>query len=251
MFVRKLNTNAQRGTLLYIHGLGESRLCFEHLPKTPELSGYSHLLVDLPGYGRSPWQNQPLSLQEQSDHLATWLKENNEKDITLIGHSMGGVIGLLFAEKYPELLRAFINVDGNLSLEDCTYSKQAIEMGFEKFISGGFDEMRNGFFKQGLQDRALRGYYTSTKLCDPRSYFKNSEELVEISKTEQIAVRMSKLDIPVHFIAGVPGGISKISHELLQRAKIQTTNIEPSGHWPFIDRPQDFVAALSGILNKI
>jgi pimeloyl-ACP methyl ester carboxylesterase len=251
MFVRRQNPSAKKGTLLYVHGLGESQLCFEHLVGATELQNYRHLLPDLPGYGRSPWSETSLSLQEHADYLAAWLKKYNEKNVILIGHSMGGVIGLLFAESYPELLRAFVNVDGNISLEDCGYSGQAVQMGSGNFFSSGFNEMRSKFYKMGIDDPALRGYYVSTRFCNPRAYFQNSEELVKISKTERNAIRMANLKMPVYYIAGVPGGISKRSHALLNQSGIKQINIEPSGHWPFIDKPQEFINVLSRILNKV
>jgi len=47
----------------------------------------------------------------------------------------------------------------------------------------------------------------------------------------------------------VPGGVSRRSRELLDEAQVNWIGIEPSGHWPFIDRPDDFVAALRRVLS--
>jgi pimeloyl-ACP methyl ester carboxylesterase len=64
------------GTPLWIHGLGESGLCFERVLARPELEAFRHLVPDLPGYGRSPWPfvHQPVELATE---LVRQLKEEH------------------------------------------------------------------------------------------------------------------------------------------------------------------------------
>ena len=62
MFLRDTAPPEPGLTLLFIHGLGESGLCFEELARRPELKALRLLIPDLPGYGRSPWPAKPLAL---------------------------------------------------------------------------------------------------------------------------------------------------------------------------------------------
>ena len=78
---------------------------------------------------------------------------------------MGGVIGLILCEKYPELVQGFINVEGNISLEDCTFSSQAASYSLEDFQTYGFDAIRNSVYSNWLEDLALRSYYPSLCFC--------------------------------------------------------------------------------------
>lgn len=66
MVVRDLGAGG-RGTVFWIHGLGESGLCFERVLARPELHGFRHLVPDLPGYGRRPWPfvDQPAELASE------------------------------------------------------------------------------------------------------------------------------------------------------------------------------------------
>ncbi len=47
------------------------------------------------------------SVEDYADELYRFLTSANIQICTLIGHSMGGYIGLAFAEKYPEMLQGF------------------------------------------------------------------------------------------------------------------------------------------------
>jgi len=254
MYVRDHPVPGSRGTLLYIHGLGESGLCFEHLLTHPGLTGWRQLIPDLPGYGRSLRLEEPLTLPGHADHLAAWLRENESvrdaPPVVVIGHSMGGVVSLLFCERHPDLVSAMIDVDGNISRDDGIFSRLAAGRSLEAFMADGFHEMQDMVFSDAQQDMAKRGYYVSMRLADPRTYHLNSRELVEVSTREDVAGRMAALPMRSYYMAAVPNGISQRSQRLLSDAGVALIRIGPSGHWPFIDQTDRFVEELLKILDK-
>ncbi|MBW2645758.1 MAG: hypothetical protein JRE23_06215, partial [Deltaproteobacteria bacterium] len=77
MYVRECETKDSKGTIVYIHGLGESGLCFEKLIADARMQKWSHVAPDLPGYGKSPWPGQPMGLKEFVSYLGRWLKKHN------------------------------------------------------------------------------------------------------------------------------------------------------------------------------
>jgi pimeloyl-ACP methyl ester carboxylesterase len=251
MFYREANSEAAGPPLLFIHGLGESGLCFEHLLSAPQLKGHRLLIPDLPGYGRSPWpEGLPLGLVDQADHLAGWLRGRQAVPAVIIGHSMGGVVALLLAERHPDVVSGVIDIDGNKSPGDCVFSSQAGQYDLDTFAAAGFDQMRARIHDKGYEDTAQRGYYVSLRLADPRTYHRNSLELVEMSGRRDMAQRLAALAVPAVYIAGVPDGASVETHELLAQAQVPVVAIEPSGHWPFIDQTAHFLVALTEILAE-
>lgn len=250
MVVRRRAAGADAPRILFIHGLGESGLCFEHLLNRPELAAFELLVPDLPGYGRSPWPDAPGGLVGHADHLGGWLAQMGGPPPVVVGHSMGGVVGLLLAERHPAQVDALVDVDGNNTLTDCTFSSQAANDTAEGFRSHGFDRLRQTVFRAGLEDPAQRGYYVSLRLADPATYHADSLDLVALSRQEELAQRLASVAVPRVYIAGVPHGASARSLELLEAARVPTIPIGPSGHWPFIDQPDQFVAALLGVAQR-
>lgn len=250
MYLREKRPATPGQTVLFIHGLGESGLCFERLLEQDELARYNLLAPDLLGYGRSPWTGgAPLSLAEHADQLAAWLRVRESGPVTLVGHSMGGVLALIFAENHPDLTRAVVDVDGNKSLGDCVFSSQALEYPLETFVAEGFDILRARIYRQGMENEALRGYYASLRLADPRAFHRNSAELVEMSGREDMALRLAALPGKVLYLAGVPDGASLRTHTLLAEAGVPLKKIEPSGHWPFIDQAKIFLQEIRAFLR--
>ena len=62
VFLREAGSDAPAPSVLWIHGLGESGLCFEQLCRHPALESWPCLVPDLPGYGRSGQPRRAYSL---------------------------------------------------------------------------------------------------------------------------------------------------------------------------------------------
>jgi pimeloyl-ACP methyl ester carboxylesterase len=252
MFVRTRGV-AHARAIVYIHGLGESGLCFERLAHHPALAAYRHVIPDLPGYGRSAWTPRIASLPELAELVAGWLAARGEPSPVLVGHSMGGVIGVLLCDRHPHAVGAFVDVEGNVSIGDCTGSAIAAAQPLLEFTGGGFDRQRDQVYADGASDRALRGYYASMRLADPRAFHQHSRELVEASRDESMAARLVAIaaKVPLVYVAGVPRGAAPRTLELLDARAIPTVRVAPAGHWPFLDQPDAVARAIADLAARV
>jgi pimeloyl-ACP methyl ester carboxylesterase len=187
------------------------------------------------------------SLADVADHLAGWLGARGGPPPVLVGHSMGGVIGVLLAERHPGALAALVDVDGNVSPGDCTYSGRAAAYGDADFLTRGFSAMCAYVDERAPGDPAHASYALSIRLADPRTFHRHAADLVAVSAPEDMADRLARLPLPVTYIAGVPGGACLRSRDLLQSAGVRLVDIAPAGHWPFVDQPDRFAAAVAAI----
>jgi pimeloyl-ACP methyl ester carboxylesterase len=248
MFLREIGSR-DGAPVVWIHGLGESGLCFEGILAHPRLQGRRHLVPDLPGYGRSPAGNPPRDFAGVTDHLAAWLGARGEPAADLVGHSLGGVLALILAERHPARVRRVVDVEGNKSPADCVYSGRALAWSPQDFAREGFDLLRAALRRAAVGDPAVLGYLRSLAMTDPGTFWRHAAELVQVSGTETLAARLVALKVPAHYIAGSPGGASERSLALLETAGCATTRVAPSGHWPFIDQPGGFAEVLGTILD--
>ena len=237
--------------LLYVHGLGESGLCFEPLIGDARLDGLTHLCPDLPGYGKSPWCDEPLALAAQAERLGAWLEAMGVGPVVVLGHSMGGVIGLMLCERRPDLVRGLLDVEGNVSLDDCGYSSLAAADERQAFLEGGFAALLERFYATGAGDPVVRDYFASVRICDPRAYHLNSVELVELSGGDGLARRRAALALPLLYLLGDPRGTGPRSRAMLDAAGVPWRPIPDAGHWPFRDQQALFVDALLGFLEAL
>src|SRR5260221_4917559 len=104
---------------LLIHGW--SSTWFALKPLLPILNHRYHCLaVDLPGYGESPRMPQRAESDAYAELLAALIRQVSKWPVLLIGHSMGGMISLTIAMRYPELVERMVllcpTISGNLSM---------------------------------------------------------------------------------------------------------------------------------------
>lgn len=235
-------TGGEGVRVVWIHGLGESGRCFEAITGHPRLGAARHVVVDLPGYGRAPW-GPPRSIDATVAALVDWLRAG--PPAVVVGHSLGGVLATLIGAAAPDCLRAIVDVEGNSSLGDCTFSRQVAAYGEDAFAATGRDLLWTSL---DGRDPALRGYAASIALCDPRQMWRHAVDLVALSEAEDLPARRAALAVPFTFIAGAPSGVCARSRALLAAAGIPLVDVAPAGHWPFVDAPDDFAAALAAAL---
>ncbi|QHJ70948.1 alpha/beta hydrolase [Planococcus halotolerans] len=112
-------------TLLFLHGLGSSAASFAEIA-TLLSERYRILAVDLPGHGESTFTQGEKFFSVES--LAMWvlsvLAECNTKDVHVVGHSIGGNIGLAIAKMQP--IKSLILLDGGY-IRSCSIPGNSLE----------------------------------------------------------------------------------------------------------------------------
>ena len=241
MMVRRFGQGPE---IVWIHGLGEWSPDFDLIAGHPALSSFSHVLPDLPGYGRSPWPEHPEDLEPLADRLAAWIGDRRP---ALIGHSMGGVLATLVAERIA--VRAVVDVEGNLSRGDCVFSAKVAAHTRDDFAGHGLAALRADTYERGRGEPELRGYHAAMCVASPAVFHHHAVDLVALSESDTLAPRLAALPVPVLYVAGVPDGICLHSRGLLDRHAIRWVGLAPARHWVHVDQPDGFAAAVAGFLR--
>ena len=79
-------------------------------PGTPDQPAFDVLLVDLRDHGRSP-HTASTSYPLMAADVHALIERLGLRDVVLVGHSMGGKTAMVFAQRWPELLRHLVVVD--------------------------------------------------------------------------------------------------------------------------------------------
>lgn len=97
--------------LLLVHGIGDTagNLWEEFLPVLTQK--YHVVAPDLPGFGRSSKSNQLYSPDAYAEFLDDLIKDLPEKPVTLVGHSLGGAVALMYAAHYGVSLDRLVLID--------------------------------------------------------------------------------------------------------------------------------------------
>lgn len=91
--------NKSNFCLVFLHGWGQNIAMIEPLAK-PFLKKYSCLLIDLPGFGKSPEPPFAWTLNDYAEMINILVKKLKLKDLIIVGHSFGGKVALVYALNY-------------------------------------------------------------------------------------------------------------------------------------------------------
>jgi len=242
--------HGEKGTALYIHGLGCSKSDFMDAVNRADLRAYRLIAFDFPGCGSSPYpEDLALGMDDLVEITHEVVSALSVDDFVIIGHSMGGLVALLYVERYGEHVKGFINVEGNLALEDCFFSREVSQHSFSHFITTGFNTMKDRLAQS--ENKGFRKYAESLKTsASEQAFFDYCPSLVAYSEHGNLIQRFIALKIPKLFVYGSENRSSLSYLPLLQRSGCDVVEIPQSNHFPGYDNPAAYYRTIATFLEK-
>lgn len=261
LFVRHSAIHADRSTLVFIHGLGESGLSFAEAFDRPELACFNLIVPDLIGFGRSSGATErDYSFKTQADRLGKALDHLGVGKVTLVGHSMGGDLATLMAAwDGIGKVKSLVNVEGNLTPEDLFISSQAAAAAdrgqLAEWLYRDFGQV-TVLEKWGRKRASCRRYYASLMFCHSEAFSDSARELVDRNraaagtKISEIGALFSALSIPKVFCWGVESLAEKTRQLLDSGGAIPHRKFEDASHWVMVDQAGEFYPFLERFCNS-
>lgn len=212
-----------RGVVVIAHGLGEHSGRYANLIRIMQDDGISFYALDHRGHGRSAGKRGHIgSFSEYIEDLKTLFKlvqkENQSIPIILLGHSMGGVIALQYALKYPR------DIDG-LILSSAGLIPAGGLPGWKKMLAGFLSKIApdlaisNGLNSSDLShDQHVVDAYINDPLVHDRV---SSRWFTEFSRAGADSLsRAAELNMPLLIIHGADDKIVDFrgSREIMESA---------------------------------
>lgn len=111
--------------IIFIHGL------FQGLDTPSAAQSLVPIPVpapDLPGYGENRRDPGAISLGTAADAIYARMRSLGWDRAHLVGHSVGGAVAVVLADRYPEAVASIVSVEGNFTLKDAFWSQQLARM---------------------------------------------------------------------------------------------------------------------------
>ncbi|HVA53599.1 MAG TPA: alpha/beta hydrolase [Acidimicrobiales bacterium] len=112
-------------TLVFVHGLGTGSQAWA--PQVTHFGErYQVVTPDLPGFGDTEGE---FSFASAENHLATVVDELGSDDVVLVGLSLGALVALHYALRFPDRVKGLVLVAGFASLPEELRNQQAAMIG--------------------------------------------------------------------------------------------------------------------------
>ena len=210
--------------------------------------------VDLRNHGRSPHDDEEMDYQVMSEDILDFLLEHSLPKVTLIGHSLGGKVAMLFTLEHPDNVEKLIVVDiapvfyegGHeeilSAMQDAPIRKAREREEIDAFLETRIPEYGMRQFVMKNLSRTDQGFEWK---CNLPVIIKSNRALMEFPQVNK------HYDGLVFFIKGDQSDY--ITEErwkvVLQYFPIaQLLHVNPSGHWVHADNPEGFMHVLEIIV---
>ena len=236
--------NGKDWPIVFIPGLGASKEVYEKAAHYLQASGLMNklLFLDSPGFGESIAPNDfDYALDAQAELIAKLLKELDLGRCHIVGHSQGGVIGILLAEKFPKVVYSLVDLEGNLYKADgLTSTRVAAAKNYEKEIKAVVEEYSRN------QSPGRRAYAQMIGNADPESYYKSAVALKEASAGNDLLKRLDAIKKTlvgrVSYFVGEKTPVP--AYNKIWDSEIDVVKIWGGGHFMMIDNPKEFYRKL-------
>ncbi len=210
-------------------------------------------LVDLPGHGKSAWQPKGLEMER----VVTQLAEQLPHEAHYVGWSLGGLVSIAFAVRYPERMQKLVLLAANPKFVQSDDWPCAVEAEiFKQFADNlqtdqaqalqRFLVLQARGTKHGKDTiRSLSAQLTAVPSPHPDALAAGLDLLIKTDFRAELAaltcpilslLGMRDTLIPQQMIEALP---RQISHQLIAGA----------GHAPFISHPQECAQAIIGFID--
>ena len=239
-------------TLLFLHGW-----CINSSYWNNQLdyfkSKYKVCAIDLPGFGKSIAQRDNWTIEEYSKDVLAFIDTMNLNNVVIIGHSMSGEIMLETSLTNNPKIVGIVGVD-NFKLIDVEFTPEQLKQ-FDEFFSMLKKDFRNS--APAYADMMLFHPTTSKEVKDRvKTDFSNSDSFIGYEtcmKQMQYAYkdtqRVEQLNYKLYLINSDVVPTNEAGLENHCKKSFQVKAISATGHYPMIEKPNEFNRLLEKILS--
>ncbi|HEV8270857.1 MAG TPA: alpha/beta hydrolase [Chitinophagaceae bacterium] len=241
-------------TLLFVHGWCINKEYWSEQSKYFS-DKYKVVALDLPGFGQSDKSRSEWTFEKYTDDINEFIKAERLKNVILIGHSMSGDILLLMDTKYPESIIGIVGID-NLKKPGVKLSEEE-----NKSIEGFFAMMDSSFsgtveaytkgnlFRPSADTSIVNRVIKDFKSNDSVIAIKVLRSLIDVSQKERDMMQQLKHTL---YLVNSDSDTTHIdSLKKYCKASADVVYVHGTGHYPMIEKPPEFNAALEKVIRMI
>jgi pimeloyl-ACP methyl ester carboxylesterase len=244
-------------TLVFLPGLTADHRLFEK--QTEFFDGkYNVFVWDAPGHASSYPFQMDFSLADKAMWLNEILEAEGLHDPVIIGQSMGGYLGQMYSQLFPEKLRGFISIDSApLQKEYMTRAELWLLKRMEPVYSNYPWKL---LLKQGCNGVAVSNYGRLLMLCMMMTYDSDKKRYAELAgHGYRILAEAVEADLPYEIkcpallICGDKdhaGSCIRYNKEWNKRSGIEIEWIKGAGHNSNTDKPERINNLIERFVNN-
>jgi esterase len=246
-----------RQPFIMLHGISRTAHSFDHV--APHFNRDYHVLaIDLRGHGDSGWHPEGAYLvDDYVKDLEAIVERLKLRNVVITGNSTGGRVAQVYAGRHPENVAALIVEDVGPERPNEVADGFARRVAQEANGWASEEELLGTLMKGGggiaadLQRTHVR--YATKRREDGRVVWKRDPNLVKGFVPTELWDDVTRITAPTLYLIGARSNIVPVeTQEKLKRTlpRVKVTVMPGIGHYPHLEAPNDFIAAVRSFLEE-
>jgi pimeloyl-ACP methyl ester carboxylesterase len=249
--------------ILCLHGLGANIFSWRHFI-TPFSQHHKLILVDFKGSGKSPKpRDTHYSIEEKADEIYRLILDENLRNLTLVGNSLGGAVALLVALRLsqhdPDRLSKLVlidsaggkeNVPAHLKLARSILGAPVIYLAPSKLAVKMTLRMCYYDRKKPTKEQ-VDAYAAPFATWGGRHALLQTVRQCIPSNVDELIAKLNTITVPTLILWGredkvIPLRVGELLHQAIPNSILEI--IEECGHVPQEEKPDETIEKLSKFL---
>ena len=251
---------AGRRPMLCVHGGAAHAHWFDFVAAA--FTRYYHVrALDLRGHGDSDWADPPVySFEKYASDIAEVVEKLDLRDFVLIGHSMGGMVSLVYAATHPGRVSRLVLVDTTMHMSKDTIGRLR-DLGARPAKDYATQEQLIARYRLQPEGPKLAASevirhvaaHSGRPTPDGTWRHKFDRSLYAIFERLDGKPYWNHIRIPALLVKGEHS--QRVNAEILAEVKARSPHVElvevaRSDHHITLDNPHGFIEAVAGWLNR-
>lgn len=230
--------------VLFVHGLGcASSFDYPRAAASEHLAGHRRILVDLLGFGYS---DKPaggdFSLARHADTLAALVRSLKLKRLTIVGHSMGGAVAILLADRIRDRVKALVLTEANLDAGGGFFSRK-----IAAFSPADYEASGHGRITAEARDGGNLTWAATLGASSPRAVHAGASDLVR-GQTPSWRELLYSFPFPKTYLFG-ENSLPDPDQAVLAQNGVTVGVIPGAGHNLAHENPEGLARAVAEVLD--
>jgi pimeloyl-ACP methyl ester carboxylesterase len=162
---------------------------------------------------------------------------------------MGGLVAMNIAELEPQRVLSFIDLEGNLTIEDCSFTVKVAGNTLEEFAHTGKVKLEKEFREAGMNDQTMSEYADTFNMASTAALYKSACHTVEDSSTPLIE-KLVRIKNACYIYGEKNRGIYP-GENLLYASGVPIFYIEKAGHTMAIENPKQLYGVMRTFIERL
>ncbi len=227
--------------IVMLHGWGQSSGCFldiaEEISKTHQV-----FAIDLPGFGDSDEPDRIYDIYDYEYIVAKFIETLNLKDVTLIGHSFGGRISIIYAASTENVKNLILTgAAGIKPKRSLRYHLAVYHYKYMKFLC-----------KTPLYFQYRDDLMANSGSSDYKNASQVMKQVLSVVVNQDLTHLLSEIKAKTLLYWGENDDATPLSDGQIMEEKIKNSTLKVmsgSGHYAFLENKEDFILEVKKILK--